>query len=115
VRRYLLGVERHVLDAGLLADNKVDPVGRIGAHMHRHTALEIRQPEGVLPVAAIGRSDQVEENVVLRDRQQLAVAKRPAGRRKVAAEQANLTDKWLAHELSPVRKLYFGADKAKRA
>ena len=60
--------------------------------MHRYPALQVRQGEGVDAVAAIGRAEDREQGVVLRDRHQLAVAPRPALRREVEAETADLAD-----------------------
>ena len=62
--------------------------------------LEIRQPRRGASVAAVGRSENREQRRVLRDGQQLAVAKRPAPRREIAAEHDDLTDERF-HECSP--------------
>ena len=50
-----------------------------------------------LAVAAVGRADQVEQRLVLGDRQQLALAEHPSRGGEVAREHANLTDIWLGH------------------
>ena len=54
-----------------------------------------------LAVAAVGRPEQREERGVLRQRQQLPVAPRPALRREVEREDADLCDKRIGH-FSPV-------------
>jgi hypothetical protein len=46
--------------------------------------------EGILTVAAVGGADQVEEDVVFGDRDEPAVAERPACRLEVAREHADL-------------------------
>src|SRR5215208_6157500 len=70
---------RHVLlvdcgggAAGLLAESMAFTL------MNRHTSTEVRQGEIRLAVAPVGCSKQREERLVLVDRQELAIAKRPA-------------------------------------
>src|SRR5205085_1281275 len=48
-------------------------------------------------IAAIRRSQQREERLVLVDRQELAVAKRPAARRKVERDEPDLGKEGLTH------------------
>ena len=55
--------------------------------------LQVRQRECGLAVAAIEGAKQGEQRGVLRDRQELAIARRPAGRGEVAGEDADLGDK----------------------
>ena len=72
VARNLLDAQRLLLGAGHLADLIGGSV-RARAHVDRHAARQIGQVEGLLAVAAIGGADQLEEDVVLRDRQRLAL------------------------------------------
>src|SRR5207253_3858955 len=60
------------------------------ARLDRHRALKIRQREVGLAVTAVHRAEQREERRVLRYRQQLAVARGPAGRGEVVREDADL-------------------------
>src|ERR1051326_3651932 len=60
------------------------------AKVDRQPAPQIRQREGALAIAAIGRADEVKKRLVLRDGEQLPLAKHPAGRRKIAGEHPNL-------------------------
>src|SRR5205823_11735665 len=69
--------------------------GLIAADVDRDRALQIRQREGALAVAAVCRAEQREESGVLRDRQDLPVAPGPASRREVEGEDADLCDKWV--------------------
>jgi hypothetical protein len=56
-------------------------------------AAQIRQREGRSSVAAVGRAEQCEERLVLGDRQQLALAQRPARRCEVSGEGHDLAEK----------------------
>jgi len=62
----------------------------------RHPAAQIRDSKHGM-VAAIGGTDQVEELLVLRGRQQLTIAKGPSQRRGIAGEDHDLTDKRARH------------------
>ena len=94
--RDLIRRQRNALDAGLLAQRK-GPAETRRSGMYRYTALEVRQGECRLTVTAIGRAYETEESVVLRDRQQLAVAEGPAGRRKVPGKDPYLTNVRVRH------------------
>ena len=74
----------------------------IGIRLRRSGKRERR-----LAVAAVGRADQLEEGLVLGDRQQLAVAEHPSGGGEVAREHPDLTDIGLCHR----RVLQFGLGK----
>src|SRR5690606_37785136 len=71
--------------------------GRPGARMDRDAPAQVRQREGDLPVAAVGGADQLEERLVLRYGQQLALATHPAQGCEVAPEHVNLADVGLGH------------------
>jgi len=45
------------------------------ADVDGHAALQVRQPEGLPAVAAVGRSENREQGLVLVDRQQLTIAR----------------------------------------
>ena len=56
--------------------------------------LDAGQGEGRLAVAPVGRPEQREKRRVLRERHQLAVAERPARRREVERDNADLGYEW---------------------
>src|SRR5205085_9096128 len=91
VRRELVDGERDLLGAAGLGQ------GESIALVQRQTAAEVRQREGRLTVAAIGRADKLEQGLVLRDRQHLALAEHPADRGEIAGEHANLANTGLSH------------------
>jgi len=57
--------------------------GLVVTDVNRDGALEVRQAEVVLAIAAIGRAEEGEERRVRANRQQRAVAERPAAWREV--------------------------------
>jgi hypothetical protein len=65
--------------------------------MERKPSAHVGQGERRLAVATIGRSDQLKQRLILRDRQELAFAEHPAGRGKVPGEHADFTDVGLCH------------------
>src|SRR4051812_2164575 len=93
--------ERDRFDSGLLAQLIILADPRPLARVERNAALQVRQAEGLPAVAAIGRSDQVEQGIILRDRHQLSGAKGPTGRGKTAAEHAYLANERLTHRSCP--------------
>jgi hypothetical protein len=56
-------------------------------------ATQIRQRERDGPIAAVGRTQQREQGLILIDRQQLAIGERPAGRREVARKGHDFAEK----------------------
>jgi hypothetical protein len=56
----------------------------------RDTALKVWQGESFLSVTSIGGSDQIEEGVIFRNRNQRSIAEGPANRGKIAAEHPYL-------------------------
>src|SRR5437870_1613825 len=93
---YLIGGQRHARLALNLPDDGIESAGGV-APMHRDLALQVRQPEGGDPVAAIGGADDREQRGVVSDRQQLAVAERPPLRREIEAEAADFANVGLSH------------------
>ena len=91
VRRDLVDRQRDLLDAAGLAHDEA------GALVDRDAALQVGQREGGLAVAAVGGADQLEQDLVLGDRQELAIAHHPSGGREVAGKHANLADIGLSH------------------
>ena len=79
-----------------LALHVILPSGEL-APMDRRAPAQVRQREGGLPVAGIGRADEVEKRFILRNRQELAAALHPARRCEVEAEAADFRNKWLRH------------------
>src|SRR3954471_863392 len=67
------------------------------ALMKRDAPAQVRQGERRLSVSAVGSADQLEQRLVLRDRQELTLAEHPAGRGEVPGEHANLANVWLSH------------------
>src|SRR5829696_7497927 len=96
VRRDLLNRDRDLLRASRLGELEGAAAPR--ALMDRHAAAQVGYAERRLTVAAVGRPDQLEQRLVLGDREQLALAEHPPRRREVPAEHPNLTDVWLGHE-----------------
>ena len=58
----------------------------------RRDRRQFRQCEIGDAVAAVARADQAEQRLVLRDRQQLALAGGEAGRREVECENLDLSE-----------------------
>jgi hypothetical protein len=67
--------------------------GDAAARTDDGAATQIRQRERGLPIAAIGRTKQREQGLILIDRQQLAIGERPAGRRKVSRKGHDFAEK----------------------
>jgi hypothetical protein len=99
VPRDLALEERHGLAAARLAEI-VQGQTRPLAGMHRRTALQVRQREVALAIAAVGGAQQREERRVLRDRQQLAIALGPALGREVEREDADFRNERIGHDRS---------------
>src|SRR5690606_3763076 len=71
VRRNLLNRERDLLRASGLREDESAPL------LNRKPPAQVGQREGGLPVASVGGADQLEQRLVLRDRQQLTLAQHP--------------------------------------
>ena len=84
---------------GLLPPNAGD-MKVLGLDVKR-APLQIRQRKVALAVAAVGGPEQREQRRVLRDRQELAVAERPALRGEVERKDANLGNERIGHGFSP--------------
>ena len=67
------------------------------ALVDQRAAPQIGKRECGLAVAAIGRAEQGEQRVVLRDRLQRAIAKSPTERREIPGERADFSDVVLGH------------------
>ncbi len=65
--------------------------------MNGGSAAEIREGEGGPSVTTVSGAQQTEEGAMLRDRQELAVAKGPTARGEVAPEHDNFCKKWTGH------------------
>jgi hypothetical protein len=63
-----------------------------GAHMNRHPALQVGHVKSRGAVAAVSRTDDVEQRRVIRDVHRLAVAERPVLRRELKSEAADFTN-----------------------
>ena len=87
VRRNLAGRQRNALGATAL------PQRESGTDMDRNAALEIGKGKSCLPISAIRSADKIEKRIVLIDRNDRAIAKRPAVGGKVPGKHPNLTDK----------------------
>src|ERR1700722_20735330 len=61
-------------------------------------ALQPRQREGGDAVAAVSGAEDRKQRGVLADRHELALAERPAARRKGKSENRDLPDIWLRHD-----------------
>lgn len=91
MRRKLLDIDRHAGRTGGFTE--IVSIAKV----HRHTAPQIRQSESRLTVPTIGRAEQREEGLILIDRQELPVAKRPAFRGIVKRDDLDLGEKWFCH------------------
>src|SRR3954454_375790 len=99
MRGQLIDRQRHVFGAAGLGQDSAASL------VERYTAAQVGQRKRALTIAAVARSDQLEERLVLRDRKQLSVAEHPPGRSKVPGEHPDLSNVWLCHVLvSSVRR-----------
>ena len=73
------------------------PNGVAAGNVHGDPPTQIRQGKRVLAVTAVGRSDQVEQRVVLGNGEQLPFAKGPPCWCKVAREHANFANVRYSH------------------
>src|SRR5580700_3069907 len=82
--------------AAAFAERKVAASGRLsGAD---RDALQLRQRECGNAVAAVSGAEDRKQRGVLADRHELALAERPAARRKGKSEDRDLPDIWLRHD-----------------
>src|SRR3569833_1544993 len=72
------------------------------ARMHRRIALHVRQREVGLAVSAVGRAEQRKKRGVLRQRQNLSVAKGPTHRCEIEWKNPDFSDKRI-HEFAPAQ------------
>ena len=75
VRWNLIDRQRDGLNPSRLTNDKP------AALVHGDATAQVRQSERCLSVASVGSADEIEERVILRDGQQLSLAKRPPLRR----------------------------------
>src|SRR6185295_13489133 len=87
----LLNRQRYLFRAASLRQNKSVTL------MNRNPTPQIRQRKGRLSIAAVSRSDQLEQCFVLGNWQELSFAEHPARRRKVAGEHSDFAYVWLCH------------------
>src|SRR5215218_4404199 len=74
----------------------------IAAEADRNASAQVRQREVRLPVAAVHRAEQREQRLILVNGQELAVALRPALRRKIKSKYLNLAHERRAHRDDPL-------------
>src|SRR5215213_4269437 len=91
VRRHLRNGQRYFFCAARLGQDEAVTL------MHREPASQVGQSERRLPVAPVSRAYELEQGLVLGYRQQLAFAKHPPRRGKVAREHSYFTYIWLCH------------------
>ena len=96
VGREMSGGERHLGQSASLPE-VVKRQPRTLPHPQWRAPLEIRQAEGANPVATVRGSEQREERGVLRDREELAVAKGIVLRGKVARKHSDFCDERTGH------------------
>src|SRR5438552_142278 len=92
VRRQFGDGDRVVILSAYLAQ------GMALAHVQRGAALQVRQAEVDAAVSAIGGAEQREERLILIDWQELAIAHRPALRRKVEGHTFQFREEWFRHD-----------------
>src|SRR5438552_2568796 len=97
MRRYLLHGECHLFHTAVLRQYEAV------ALVDRDPVSQVRKRERALPIASVGGANQVEQRVVLGNREQLAFAKHPTGRSKIATEHSNLADVRLCHKGLPLQ------------
>jgi len=68
----------------------------------RSTSAQVGQCKRVDAVAAIGRADQTEQHVILRDGQRLAIALQPSDRREIEANREYLANIRLRHRVPQI-------------
>src|SRR5581483_4040346 len=101
VSRNLADRKRHRLhSAGLRQSEAVTEVDW-------HPSAQVWQCERRLPVAAVGRADQIEQCFVFGNRKQLAVAKHPAGGCEIPRKHADFADIGLCHG-NGLRQVWLG-------
>jgi hypothetical protein len=88
MRWNLLSDQGYRLRSGGLAQ------GKPWTHMDGKPALQVRQREGALSIAAVGCPDQVEERVVFRNGYQSSITERPPYRGEVSSKHSYLTYEW---------------------
>jgi hypothetical protein len=94
---HLAGNQRHAFRSARLAD-EIIAESRPGSLMDRDATAQIRESKRRLAIAAIGGTDEREKGVILRNREQLTVAQRPASRSEVAGKHPDFSNKGLAHK-----------------
>ncbi|GAB4422547.1 MAG: hypothetical protein OHK0039_38630 [Bacteroidia bacterium] len=94
----LIGRECHLLGPGFLAWGSRRQAWRVIGGTFGHAAAQVEQGKGVAAVAAVGWAYYGVQRLVLADRQQAAVAKRPALGRIGTGKHADLS-KHLIHDL----------------
>src|SRR6184192_2086317 len=97
MRRYLERRQRHDLRPALFAELVAARDAGTLPGVDRDAALQIRERERRLAIAAEGRADQVEEGVVFADREQPSIARKEPGRREGEADENDFADVELRH------------------
>src|ERR1700730_3703459 len=69
------------------------PLNKPWPHMHRETALQVREREGRLAIASVRGANQIEERVILIYGDDCAITKGPPHWRKVSGEHPDLAYK----------------------
>src|SRR6266516_3838918 len=91
--------QRDLFCAARLCENKAI------ALMNRKPTLKVRKPKSRLPVAAIGRADQLEQRFVLANREELPLAKHPSRWGEVAGKHTDFSNvRWCHCALLLVRR-----------
>src|SRR5437763_622136 len=67
------------------------------AEVERKAAAKVRQRERALTVAAVGRADELKQDLVFRDGKQLTLAEHPACGSEVAGEHTDFSNVRLCH------------------
>src|SRR5450755_4199135 len=67
------------------------------AEMKRNAATKVGKRERRLSIAAVGRADQIEQGLVLGNREQLALAEHPSRGGKVASKHSDFSNVGLCH------------------
>src|SRR5262245_53979298 len=95
MRRDLVNGERDLLcTAGFGQDKAV-------SLMKRNPTPQIWKGEGRFPITTIGRTYELEQRLIFRDRQKLPLAKHPSRGCEVSREHTDFTNIGLCHDGSP--------------
>ena len=93
---YLGGRYRNRFRAGELTKDVIVQARPL-ALMDRQPTAQVGKGKGRLPIASVGRAQEGKKGVILTDRQDRSIAKRPVYRSEIAGKDSDLTNIRIAH------------------